>query len=175
MINGKRPCRPANNMHIDDRILIAEITSLLHEGREVEFTPTGNSMRPFIEGGKDSVTLIRSADIDVGDILLCRIEPDIFVLHRLIDIKANCLTLMGDGNLQGTEKCSRTDVIGKVIAIHRADGSNFQPSKARLWVKLLPIRRWLLYIYRKLLTSNIKLLTSNFNESTFRISPETVG
>lgn len=35
-------------------ILIPEIAQMLAEGREVRFTPTGNSMRPWIEGGRDS-------------------------------------------------------------------------------------------------------------------------
>lgn len=161
MVKGE-PTGTHNIIQIDNPVLIAEIDSLLREGREVEFTPMGNSMRPFIESGKDSVTLIRPNDIEVGDILLCRIDSEHFVLHRLIAINADRLTLMGDGNLQGTEQCSRADVIGKVVAIRRPDGSIRRPTKKQWWLKLLPIRRWLLYIHRRLK-----------NESTFRFSAQT--
>ncbi len=40
-------------------ILIPEIAQMLAEGREVRFTPNGISMRPWIEGGRDSVVLRR--------------------------------------------------------------------------------------------------------------------
>ena len=149
MVKGE-PAVTQNIIQIDNPVLLAEIDSLLREGHEVEFTPTGNSMLPFIESGRDSVTLIRPNNVEVGDILLCRIDSEHFVLHRLIAINADRLTLMGDGNLQGTEQCSRADVIGKVKAIRRPDGSIRQPAKNLWWFRLLPIRRWLLYIHRKL-------------------------
>ena len=62
-------------------------------------------MRPFIEGGKDSVTLEYPAPdtIRVGDILLCRIGER-YVLHRLIGIEGDTLHLKGDGNITGGER-----------------------------------------------------------------------
>ena len=55
---------------IANDILIPEMERMLNEGREVLFTPSGVSMRPFIEGGRDSVVLRRpSAPIRRGDIL----------------------------------------------------------------------------------------------------------
>lgn len=44
---------------VPNEILVPEIGRLLKEGKEVRFTPTGVSMRPFIEGGRDSVILRR--------------------------------------------------------------------------------------------------------------------
>ena len=62
-------------MKIANDILIPELARLLAEGKEVRFTPSGVSMRPFIEGDRDSVILSPIVGQPrVGDILLVRIE-----------------------------------------------------------------------------------------------------
>ena len=113
--------------------LFSEAGRLLSEGKEVTILARGNSMLPFIRGGVDKVTLASvpaavrlggggvpgvqdgegfpgaQAGIAPGDILLCEISPGHFVLHRLVRIDGERLTLMGDGNLRGVERCSRAD------------------------------------------------------------------
>jgi hypothetical protein len=92
---------------IANDILIPEMERMLNEGREVLFTPSGVSMRPFIEGGRDSVVLRRpSAPIRRGDILLARsVRQDgseTYVLHRVLRVeKDGTVVLQGDGNLLG--------------------------------------------------------------------------
>ena len=44
-------------MQLPNEIFIPEVARLVSEGKQVVFTPTGTSMRPFIEGGSDSVML----------------------------------------------------------------------------------------------------------------------
>ncbi len=63
-------------------ILLGEVEKLLSEGKEVSFTPRGNSMLPFLRGGEDSVVLCGVKDIEVGDMLLVRLS-DRYVLHRV--------------------------------------------------------------------------------------------
>ena len=59
------------NTHAND-ILIPELARLIAEGKEVRFTPSGVSMRPFIEGDKDSVILSSVSVPKRGDILLAK-------------------------------------------------------------------------------------------------------
>ena len=143
---------------VANTILIPEMDKLLREGREVHFTPGGVSMRPFIEGGRDSVTLERPKEVAVGDMLLCRVRADRYVLHRLIAIDGDRLTLMGDGNVAGTEVCGREDVIGRVTSITTPNGRTHRPGRGRLWFHLLPVRKWILKFHRKWLkiTKQIK-------------------
>lgn len=139
-------------MHlVENDILIPEMGRLLRGGQQVVFTPGGVSMRPFIEGGKDSVTLEYPAleSIRVGDILLCRIGER-YVLHRLIGIEGERLHLKGDGNLTGGEECGRDDVIGRVIGIRSPKGRKKMLTRGRVWHYLSPIRKYLLKVYRKL-------------------------
>lgn len=132
---------------IPNDILIPEMAKMLNEGHQVVFTPGGTSMRPFIEGGRDAVLLIKAEDCRVGDILLCRIGES-YVLHRLMAVEGEKLTLMGDGNIRGEEHCTRADIIGKVIEIRSPKGRRKPRTRGWLWRKLMPIRPFLLKIYR---------------------------
>ena len=138
-----------------DEVMMESIDALLAEGREVRFTPKGESMRPFIEGGRDSVILIKNNAVEVGDIVLAKLKDGRFVLHRVISKSGDCLTLMGDGNLLGTESALACDVMGTVVGIVKPDGRRVRPRKGRLWLKLMPFRKRLLWIYRKKLKLGI--------------------
>jgi hypothetical protein len=56
---------------------------------------------------------------------------------------------MGDGNIAGTESCSRSDVMGTVVGIVKGKRT-VVPGKARIWRLLKPVRRYLLGIYRRI-------------------------
>ena len=129
-------------------VMLGEVSRLLHEGREVVMTPKGNSMRPFIQGQVDNVRLQRPKELKVGDIALVRYDGR-YILHRIIDIKGDQVTTMGDGNLQGIEQVLKSDVSGVVVEIITPEGKSRKPSSGWVWRKLLPFRKYLLKIYRK--------------------------
>ena len=141
---------------VDNDILIPEIRAILLEGRDVRFTPSGVSMRPFIEGGKDAVILRHMPSVRVGDICLCDLGTR-YVLHRVIAVTPapssltahpSLITLQGDGILLATEQCLASDVIGTVIRIENPRGRRKPLTRGRLWFYLRPLRRYLLKIYR---------------------------
>ena len=134
---------------VANEIMLEDAAKLMAEGREVTFTPLGNSMLPFIRGGRDSVTLKANHNVKVGDMALVRTGGR-YVLHRVIKADEKVLTLMGDGNIRGTERCTRDDVLGTVIAIER-DGRTITPGDGRWWRRLKPIRRYILAIYRRII------------------------
>ena len=138
-------------MQLPNEIFIPEIARLVAEGKQVVFTPTGVSMRPYIEGGVDSVTLVRPDDLQVGDIVLAEVAPQHYVLHRIYAMQGDTVTLMGDGNLQGQEKGRTDGIVGTVTAVIRPDGRRRVPGKGRVWRALKPVRRYLLAIYRRLI------------------------
>ena len=148
-------------MKIANDILIPEIERLLKDGKEVRFTPSGVSMRPFIEGDQDSVILTSlSRNPRIGDILLVRLEsnspmPNVqspmsptFVLHRLVRIEGDTLVLQGDGNLCGEERCGASDIIGIVKRIESPSGRRKPLTRGRLWYHMRRLRWLLLKIYR---------------------------
>ena len=135
-------------MQLPNEIFIPEIARLVAEGKQVVFTPTGVSMRPYIEGGVDSVTLVRADDLQVGDIVLAEVAPQHYVLHRIYALQGDAVTLMGDGNLQGNEHCTRSNVLAKVSAIRSPKGRHKPLTRAWLWRHILRTRRLWLKIYR---------------------------
>ena len=140
-------------MKIENDILIPELARLLNDGKEVRFTPSGVSMRPFIEGDKDSVILTpMNRAPQRGDILLAQVQTlcgrTTYVLHRLIRIEGQDLILQGDGNLSGEERCNTADIIGIVTRIENPKGRRKPLTRGFLWYGLRPLRKYLLKIYR---------------------------
>ena len=128
-------------MITDDKIL-EEAIRLVREGVSVTLPVNGNSMLPFIIGGRESVILKRAGLIEEGDVLLAWVD--------------GCLTLMGDGNLMGTEHCTVSDVRAIVTHVEDEKGkirdinSKWRRRAAKVWFWLRPVRRILLAIYRRL-------------------------
>jgi hypothetical protein len=135
---------------VANEVLLEDAAALMNEGREVTLKPLGCSMLPFIRGGRDSVRLKKLPDVAVGDMLLVRLEGPRYVLHRLIAVDGDRLTLMGDGNLAGTETCTKADVLGTVVAIERGKRV-VKPGNGLWWRRLKPFRRYILAIYRRII------------------------
>lgn len=136
--------------------LIPAIGKLIEEGQEVIFKPKGMSMLPFIRGGRDSVLLRKADELKVGDIALAEICEGRYVIHRVEKIEGETVILMGDGNLVGRERCRRKDVIAIAVKIIKSNREiDCQSQKhlrnAEIWKRLLPVRRYLLAIYRRII------------------------
>ncbi|MCI6558297.1 MAG: peptidase S41, partial [Prevotella sp.] len=79
-----------------------------------------------------------------------------FVLHRIVAMNGNEVTLLGDGNLT-PEHCHRDDIRATVIGFYRKGRQTLDRTDGRKWrwyswwwMLLRPIRRYLLFIYRHL-------------------------
>lgn len=141
---------------VPNQELIPEIGKLIQEGTDVVFRPKGMSMLPFIRGGRDSVVLRKTDGLKAGDIVLAEVGKGTYVLHRIESIVGNVIILMGDGNLAGRERCTADQVIAVAIRILKDEKeidcrSAGYLRRARLWRRLLPVRRYLLAIYRRIL------------------------
>lgn len=140
---------------MNDNGVIEEAVRLVQEGVTVTFPVTGQSMLPFIIGGKESVILHRPGLIDVGDVVLAWVDGCRYVVHRIIRIDGDNVTLMGDGNLT-TEHCALSDIKARVTHVVDAkDKTHYLYNRwrmlgAKVWYWLRPIRRYLLAIYRRL-------------------------
>lgn len=130
------------------------VREYVEKGEKVVISVKGYSMRPFLEHLRDRVQLSPWTTLEVGDAVLAEIAPGHFVLHRIIQIDGQQLTLMGDGNIRGTESCTMDDVCGVVTEYLRPNGHVLLASdpklkrNIKLWRRLLPIRRLLLLFYK---------------------------
>lgn len=131
---------------------LGEVSKMLDEGKSYAIFVKGYSMRPFIEHTRDRVFLEKRDTYEVGDAVLAQIAPGHYVLHRIIEKHGDNLTLQGDGNIKGVERCLEQDVSGVVTKYIRPNRtiSADDPKlirRIKLWRKLRPIRKYLLFIY----------------------------
>lgn len=128
----------------------------LEAGNTVTLQLYGNSMLPFLHDGRDKALLKRAESPRVGEPVLAEIEPKRYVLHRIVAIEGDAVTLLGDGNLT-PEHCHLQDIKASVIGFYRKgrreidliEGRKWQRYSA-VWMTLSPIRRYLLAIYRRI-------------------------
>lgn len=148
MDNGK------NKITIPNAIMLAEVDFLLKEGHPVVILTKGSSMLPFIRGDRDSVQLKRQEQYRIGQAVLAQIAPGHYVLHRIVDISGEDITLQGDGNLKGQEHCKIGDICGAVVQILRPSGKivgpmDEQAARWRTWPYI--VRRICLAIKRRII------------------------
>ena len=148
-----------------DNEIINEAIRLVEEGVSVTLPVNGRSMLPFIIGGRESVILQQppkqgetrqgAPQLKLGDVVLAWVEGNRYVVHRVIRIDGDRVTLMGDGNLVGTEHCLLNDIKARVTHVVDAKGCQhdlyhtWRRRAAKVWFWLRPIRRYLLAIYRR--------------------------
>lgn len=143
-------------IHFDNATLLPQIVKLLNEGHTVTLRLKGFSMRPFLEDDRDKALLTKPVNPKVGDPVLAEISKGRFVLHRLIKIDGDNVTLRGDGNL-GDEHCKMSDICGGVIGFYRKGRNKIDLISGKkwriysfFWTHLYPIRRYLLAVYRRI-------------------------
>ena len=152
--NGVAPSEDRHELPND--VFLGLVSETLAEGHTAVIWVKGYSMRPFIEFGRDKVKLAPAAACHEGNAVLAEIAKGHYVLHRIIKVEGERLTLQGDGNVRGIEHCLTADVRGVVTEYIRPNRTLSADDvclkrKIRLWRKLRPIRRYLLFIYKALI------------------------
>lgn len=145
-------------IEVPNSVLIGEIKKAIRAGHTATLRVKGFSMRLFLESQRDIVKLapVRPEAVKVRDVVLAEIAKDHYVLHRVIRRDGARLTLMGDGNICGTEECLDTDVVGIATEFYRKGRTKpdrVDSLKWRLyssvWLALKPMRRIILGVYRR--------------------------
>lgn len=138
-------------VEVPNAILFKAVKEMLYEGKQVTLAVKGYSMLPFLRGGRDSVRLRRHDRYNVGDVVLAEVAPQHYILHRIIAIDGNAVTLSGDGNLGTTEQCLLENIVGCAEAVVDSKGWERQVATARNW-RNLPrlVRRIVLAAMRRL-------------------------
>lgn len=134
----------ANSVRIvDNRELFSVVRDELLEGKSVRVAVRGQSMLPFFMSGSTiELRPIAKNDIRKYNVVLADAGRS-FVVHRIIEVGDKCVTLLGDGNIIGTEVVERDKIYGIV------DCSRLHIALAKLWVWLRPVRRYPLAILRR--------------------------
>lgn len=132
------------NKKCSNRETFSIVRDLLLEGSQVTVRVKGQSMLPFFRSG--SIVLlrpIREEDIKRLNVVFADTGHN-FVIHRIIGFDNKRVTLLGDGNIYGTETMPRDKVYGII------DCSATHLFFARIWLWLRPVRRFPLAIFRRI-------------------------
>lgn len=139
---------------VENRVFLPQVVQLIENGHTATIVARGNSMRPFIEDGRDKLVLGRADSIAEGDVVLAEVSEGCFVCHRVDKVAGGMVTMRGDGNVVGTEVFPEEKVRAKLIQVVR-NGKTYTLTTSRawklysaIWPRLLPVRRYLLAFYR---------------------------
>lgn len=135
----------SNCRTIANRELFAIVRDTLLEGSTVRIAVNGQSMLPFFRSGS-TITLrpINEGDIRKYNVVMAD-AGNAFVVHRIIEVGEEFVTLLGDGNYLGTERVTRDKIYGVV------DCSALHIFFAKIWLWMRPVRRFPLAIFRRVM------------------------
>ncbi len=135
----------ANVRLIDNRELFTIARDTLLEGSTVRVSVRGESMLPFFRSGS-TITLrpLREGDFRKYNVVMADVGH-CFVVHRIIEVEDKHVTLLGDGNYNGTERVERNKVYGIV------ECSPLHLFFAKIWLWMRPVRRYPLAIFRRIM------------------------
>lgn len=137
---------------------LASVADMLSEGKKVRIRIDGESMYPFIRGGKDEVELIPytvSRPLQLGECIFYEWKGQ-FMIHRYIGRKEDKYLMMGDGNLVQIEEVSPHAIKGILGTIFKANGKIQDCSdekwikKGLLWYRMRKLRRFILPILKRI-------------------------
>lgn len=141
---------------------LPHVCEMVDRGKTVTLVARGFSMRPFIEDRRDKLMLKAEQQYEVGDCALAEYRKGKYLIHRIIDIDGDVVTLQGDGNPISTkEQCLLVDLRAKLIAVERkgkiwtVEGRVWK-TYSWFWTHTTFARRYLLLAYR-LWTKFLKL------------------
>ena len=130
---------------VDNFATFSLVRDILLEGGDVTIAVNGQSMLPFFRSGS-KVTLrpIKAEDYKKYAVVFADAGGR-FVIHRIINIEGQMVTLLGDGNYNGTETMPKDRVYGVI------DCSKSHIFFAKIWLWLRPVRRFPLAIVRRVM------------------------
>ena len=133
-----------------------EAAEALKQGQTVKLLVGGQSMYPFIRGGRDLVEVIPFSIEEELPAWSCPFYQweGRYMIHRYIGHEGDEYLMMGDGNVVRIERVKREEIIGLLRYIYPPDGARqdcFDArwlKKAEWWYRLRFLRRWLLPIFK---------------------------
>ncbi|KUG10427.1 hypothetical protein BEI02_16865 [Elizabethkingia sp. HvH-WGS333] len=126
---------------IPNDLFFEQVKERLNAGQKVKIPVAGKSMEPFLQNG-DLVVLKRFEENDLvnGKIVLAYFN-NAYVLHRIVRIREDTVTLAGDGNIQQVEIITNKDILAVVIHAYREERElSINTLLGQIWYKLRVIR-----------------------------------
>ena len=139
-------------------IFFAEAAEVLRGGTSVRLHVDGQSMYPFIHGGKDEIEVVPYDGKTPLEPWCCPFYQweGNYMIHRFIGMNGEMCQMLGDGNLARIEEVPQREIIGILRTIYHPDGTEQDCRDARWlkraqwWYRLRKLRRFLIPLFRLL-------------------------
>lgn len=138
---------------VDTNKYIDMLRGLTEQGKEVRLPVRGNSMSPFLIGGRDEICFRRpEKTLRRGDIVLFQRANGEYILHRICCVRDGAYFVAGDAQTKTEGPIAREQIFGVVTKVCRkgkwiAENDFLWRCFARMWTLFLPLRRTLLRMY----------------------------
>lgn len=106
----------------------------LNKGYLVKMVPKGNSMLPTLKNGGEVVTLQYTNEVKPGDIVLALTSFGHYVIHRVVKVSGEQVTLKGDHN-KATETGRLSNVLAKLVKVEPVDANSGKGSLQQVYGK----------------------------------------
>lgn len=135
-----------------------EAAEALKNGQTVRLFVDGQSMYPFIRGGKDEIEVVPYDGTSPLELWCCPFYQwgGNYMIHRYIGMSGDKCRMLGDGNIYRIEEVPKQDIVGILRTIYHPDGTTQDCRdkrwlrKAVWWYRLLKVRRFLIPLFRML-------------------------
>lgn len=142
---------------LPDEFLFEAAAGILSQGRRVKLIVGGDSMWPFLHGGKDCVVLepVKAEHLVRGAIVLFRHRGQ-YVLHRFIGKRGALFCFCGDGNYGSGELVSPDNILGMLQRVEHPSGCiTYCTSRqwrilSEVWMRLHPVRKYIVKLFQRL-------------------------
>ena len=122
---GASEAQESDKLEIPNPVFFGRMKPYLREGYTVSLVARGHSMLPTIHDNTDVVTLQMSPSYQEGDIVLAELPGEHYVLHRIIDIQDDSVTIKGDHN-KSVEHTVMSRILARMTKLER-DGALLEP------------------------------------------------
>lgn len=141
---------------LDTQAYVGTLKELVEEGHEVSLLIAGYSMVPFLMHQRDTIFFSKPRrELRVGDMVFYRRSTGQYVMHRICAIRDEGYYMVGDAQQEIEGPLQRPQIFALITAVERK-GKVLHPGDflweffARVWLRLIPLRRWILKVYGKL-------------------------
>ena len=133
-----------------------EAAEALRKGHSVRLHVDGQSMYPFIHGGKDEIEVVPYDGSTPLEPWCCPFYQwgGNYMIHRYIGMNGNMCQMLGDGNIYRIEQLPKGEIIGILRTIYHPDGTEQDCRdprwlrKAAWWYRLRKVRRFLIPLFK---------------------------
>lgn len=119
-----------------DKSTLEEV--LARDGR-LTYTNVGVSMQPLLKQGRDLFTVEKKTDERCRkyDVALYRRQPNVYVLHRIVEVREHDYVLLGDNCIHREYGVTDDDILGVMTSFVRKGRScSVNDVRYRMYVRL---------------------------------------